>query len=149
MRELIRHRVFHQPVGSIFRLNLRFPWLRVMRLNSSSTLDLELVTGRTVVVPLVLASCGVMGQRMRLECPLCGQRVCALYYVDPRLACRRCNTLWYAAQARAATGERPDQAESQPEARRLWPDLERTVAAETARHVAADLRAVLCGSNAH
>ena len=25
VRELIRHRVFDQPVGSIFRLNMRFP----------------------------------------------------------------------------------------------------------------------------
>jgi hypothetical protein len=44
VRELIRHRVFDQPVGSIFHLNMRFPWLRMMRLNASS-LDLELVTG--------------------------------------------------------------------------------------------------------
>ena len=43
VRELIRHRVFDQPVGSIFRLNMRFPWLRVIRLNSCS-LDLELAT---------------------------------------------------------------------------------------------------------
>ena len=55
VRELIRHRVFDQPVGSIFRLNIRFPWLRMMRLNSCS-FDLELVTGRTVIVPLVWAS---------------------------------------------------------------------------------------------
>jgi hypothetical protein len=26
------------------------------------------------------SSCGVMGQRMRLECPLCGCRVCTLYH---------------------------------------------------------------------
>jgi hypothetical protein len=45
VRELIREHVFEQPVGSLFHLNLRFPWLRVMRLNSSS-LDLKLVTGR-------------------------------------------------------------------------------------------------------
>ena len=68
-----------------------------MRLNSSS-LDLELYAGRTVTVPLVWASCGVMGQRMRLACPLCGRRVCALYYLDQRLACRGWNGLWYAAQ---------------------------------------------------
>jgi hypothetical protein len=66
VRELIRKRVFDQPVGSVFRLNLRFSWLRLMRLNSSS-LDLELVTGRTVVVPLVWARCGVMGERARLH----------------------------------------------------------------------------------
>jgi hypothetical protein len=97
VRELIRHRVFDQRVGSAFGLQLRFPWLRVMRLNCSS-LDLELVTGRTVTVPLVRASCGAVGERIRVECPLCGQRVCALYYLEPRLACRRCNALWYAAQ---------------------------------------------------
>lgn len=74
VRELIRRHVFDQPAGSAFRLNLAYPWLRVMRLNSSS-LDFQLVTGRSVIVPLVWASCGVMGERMRLECPLCGQRV--------------------------------------------------------------------------
>jgi hypothetical protein len=97
VRELMRKRVFVHSVGSVFRLQLRFPWLRQMRLNSSS-LDLELVTGRTVVVPLVWASCGVVGERLRLGCPLCGRRVCVLYYLEPRLACRHCNRLWYAAQ---------------------------------------------------
>ena len=52
VRELIRKHVFEQPVGSTFHLNIAYPWLRVMRLNSCS-LDLELVTGRTVTVPLV------------------------------------------------------------------------------------------------
>jgi hypothetical protein len=52
VRELMRKHVFVRPVGSAFHLQLRFPWLRVMRLNSS-TLDLELVTGRTVTVPLL------------------------------------------------------------------------------------------------
>ena len=47
MRELIRQRVFDNPAGSAFRLPLAYPWLRVMRLNSSS-LDLQLVTGRIV-----------------------------------------------------------------------------------------------------
>jgi len=51
-RELIRQHVFDRPVGSVSRLQLRFPWLRLMRLNSSS-LDLELVTGRIIVVPPV------------------------------------------------------------------------------------------------
>jgi len=36
VRELIRKRVFEEPVGSLFHLNLAYPWLRVMRLNSSS-----------------------------------------------------------------------------------------------------------------
>jgi hypothetical protein len=77
VRELIRKHVFQQPVGSIFRPSIAFPWVRMMRLKSSS-LDLELVTGRTVNVPLIRASCGVMGERMRLQCPLCGRRICAL-----------------------------------------------------------------------
>ena len=72
VRELMRKRVFGRPVGSAFALQLRFPWLRMMRLEASC-LHLELVTGRTVIVPLVWASCGVMGERMRLECPLCGR----------------------------------------------------------------------------
>jgi hypothetical protein len=105
VRELIRHRVFDQPVGSIFRLNMRFPWLRVMRLNSSS-LDLHLVTGRIVVVPLVWARCGAMGEQIRIECPLCGRRICVLYCVDGRVACRHCNGLWYAAQRTSAKGRK-------------------------------------------
>ena len=109
VRELIRQRVFERGVGSEFSLNLAYPWLRVMRLNSSA-LDLQLVTGRTVIVPLVRANCGAMGERMRLECPLCARRVCTLYYLEPRLACRLRSTLG---------GQ---------------------VSAETARLVAADLR---------
>jgi hypothetical protein len=97
VRELIRKHVFEQPVGSVFQLNIAFPWLRLMRLNSGS-LDLELITGRAIIVPLVSASCGVMGERLRLECPLCGRRVCVLHHLDGRVACRRCNNLWYAAQ---------------------------------------------------
>jgi hypothetical protein len=97
VRELIRKHVFEQPVGSVFRLNIAYPWLRVMRLGPS-TLELDLVTGRTVVVPLVWASCGIMGERMRLQCPLCGRCVCALYHLCGRVACRHCNGLWYAAQ---------------------------------------------------
>jgi hypothetical protein len=87
VRELIRYRVFGRRVGSEFNLNLAYPWLRVMRLNFSS-LDLQLITDRTIIVPLVSASCGVMGERMRLECPLWGRRVCTLYYLEPRLVAR-------------------------------------------------------------
>ena len=104
VRELIRLRVFEQRIGRICN-DLAFSWLRVMRLNSSS-LELQLVTGRSVIVPLVWASCGVMGERMRLECPLCGQQVCALYYLEPKLACRRCNGLWYAAQRTSSTARK-------------------------------------------
>jgi hypothetical protein len=105
LRELIRKRVFEQPVGSVFHLNIAFPWLREMRLHSSS-LDLQLVTGRIVTVPLVSASCGVMGQRMRLGCPLCARRVCTLYHLDGRVACRRCNGLRYAAQRTSSYGRK-------------------------------------------
>jgi hypothetical protein len=105
VRELIRMRVFEQPVGSVFRPRIAYPWLRIMRLNSSS-LDLELVTGRTVNVPLVWAHCGVMGERLRLACPLCGRRICVLYYVEPRLACRHCHSLWYAAQRPSSYGRK-------------------------------------------
>ena len=105
VRELIRKHVFEQPVGSVFHLNIAFPWLREMRLTANS-LDLKLVTGRTIIVPLVSASCGVMGQRMRLECPLCARRVCTLYYLEPRLARRRCNGLWYAAQRTSSYGRK-------------------------------------------
>jgi hypothetical protein len=105
VRELIRKRVFEQPVGSTFRPSLAYPWLRVMRLKADS-LCLELNNGRLVTVPLVWANCGVMGQRMRLECPLCGRRVCMLYYLEPRLACRRCNGLRYAAQRTSSYGRK-------------------------------------------
>jgi len=105
VRELIRQHVFDQSVGSLFRLQLRFPWLRVMRLNSSS-LELQLVEGRVVTVPLVWASCGVMGERMRLECPLCGRRACTLYHLHGRVACRICNSLWYAAQRTSSSGRK-------------------------------------------
>jgi hypothetical protein len=105
VRELIRKHVFKQPVGSTFRLSIAYPWLRIMRLKSSS-LDLELVTGRTVIVPLVWASCGVMGERMRLECPLCGRRVCTLYHLYGRVACRHCNGLWYAVQRTSSTARK-------------------------------------------
>ena len=105
VRELIRKRVFEQSVGSVFRLSIAYPWPRIMRLNSSS-LDPKLVTGRTVVVPIVWANCGAIGERMRLECPLCGRRVCTLYYLEPRLACRRCNSLWYAAQRASNYGRK-------------------------------------------
>ena len=91
--------------GSVFRLNLAYPWLRVMRLNSCS-LDLELVTGRPVSVPLVWTSCGVVGERMRLECPLCGRRVCTLYHLEGRVACRHCTGLWYAAQRTSSTARK-------------------------------------------
>jgi hypothetical protein len=64
-----------QPVGSTFRLNIAYPWPRVTRLGSS-TLDLDLVTGRTVTVPLVWARCGVMGSECGYNAS-CVLRPCA------------------------------------------------------------------------
>jgi len=144
VRELIRHRVFDQPVGSIFRLNIRFPWLRMMRLNSGS-LDLELVTGRTVIVPLVWARCGIMGERMRIECPLCTRRVCALYFLDGRIACRHCIGLWYRAQRTSAKGRKFQAMRNVRRKLRLRSTLGSRGPAKAARHVAADLRSALCG----
>jgi hypothetical protein len=72
VRELIRT---EQPVGSTFRLNIAYPWPRVTRLGSS-TLDLDLVTGRTVTVPLVWARCGVMGSECGYNAS-CVLRPCA------------------------------------------------------------------------
>ena len=54
VRELYRHRVFNQPVGSVWRnCALTWPWLRWFRLGSAS-LELELLNGRHVTVPLIL-----------------------------------------------------------------------------------------------
>jgi hypothetical protein len=146
VRELIRKHVFDQPVGSEFHLNLAYPWLRVMRLNSSS-LDLQLVTGRIVVVPLVWASCGAMGERIRIECPLCARRICILYFLDGRVACRHCNGLWYAAQRTSARKFR-----AMKNVRRKLGDYGQFWAVEIPpkpRDVAADVRSALCGVGPH
>jgi hypothetical protein len=115
-----------------------------MRLNANS-LVLKLVTGRTVIVPLVRANCGATGERMRLECPLCGLRVCMLYYLEPRFACRRCNGLRYAAQRTSSYGRK---ALAKRKVRRKWrlrSTLGGSVPTKAARHVAADVRSLLCG----
>ncbi len=138
--------VFAQPVGSVFPLQLRFPWLRMMRLESTC-LHLELVTGRTVIVPLIWASCGVIGERLRLVRPLCGRRVCVLYYVGPRLACRHCNSLWYAAQRTSSTARK---FLTKRKIRRKLGDYGQISSAyaptEAARDVAKDLCAASCGA---
>ncbi len=106
VRELMRMHVFARASGSVFALQLRFPWLRTMRLESTC-LHLELlVNGRTVIVPLVWASCGTIGERLRLGCPLCSRRVCTVYHLDGRVACRHCHNLWYAAQRVSSTARK-------------------------------------------
>jgi hypothetical protein len=69
VRELIRQGVFDRPVGSVFKLNLAYPWLRVMRLNSFS-LELQLVTGRIVVVPLGLGKLWRHGRAITTRVPV-------------------------------------------------------------------------------
>ena len=119
VRELIRKRVFEQPAGSVFHLNIAFPWLRLMRLNSAS-LDLELVTGRTINVPLVSASCGVVPSVQR---PL----VCGTAHQQ----------LW---------PEGAGQTEDPAQTWKLRPTLGGQVSTKAARHVATDLCAALCGA---
>ena len=103
VRELIKQRVFERPVGSLFRLGLRFPWLRTLRLDSAC-LILRLATGRTEVVPLAWTQCGAISRRLRLQCPCCRRRVCLLYHLDGRIICRKCGRLWYAAQRTSSGG---------------------------------------------
>jgi hypothetical protein len=105
VRELTRRHVFEQPVGSVFHLDLRYLWLRVLRLNSS-TLDLQLASGRRETVYLAWARCGVLGERIRFLCPRCRRRVCLLYHLDGQLDCRRCSGLWYAAQRISANARK-------------------------------------------
>ena len=83
VRELIRHRVFERRVGSEFNLTLAYPWLRVMRLNSSS-LDLQLVTGRTVVVGLGTLWCHGRAEATRVPA-MCPARLHGL--PSPRQSC--------------------------------------------------------------
>jgi hypothetical protein len=76
-----------------------------------------------------------MRERMWLQCLLCARRVCMLYHLDGQHACRSCYSLWYAAQESAARSNGPS--------RRT---VGRQLSTEAALHVAADLRATLCGT---
>jgi hypothetical protein len=97
VRKLYRHRVFHQPVGSVWRnCALTWPWLRSFRLASRS-LELELLNGRHVTVPLICAECGIFN-RYWLVCPLCQRTVRLLYGIDERCACQRCAKLRHASR---------------------------------------------------
>ena len=93
VRELYRHRVFVQPVGSVWRdCALTWPWLRWFRLGSAS-LELELLNGRQLTVPLIWTECGIFN-RYWLVCPLCQRTVRLLYGIDERCACQRCARGW-------------------------------------------------------
>ena len=148
VRELIRKHVFDQPAGSAFPLNLAYPWLRVMRLNSSS-LDLQLVTGRIVVVPLVWASCGAMGERIRIECPLCSTHLhTPLCRWKSRVSALQWSLVCGAAHQRQRP-EVPGDEKRSPQAGRLWSILGSRGPTKAARHVAADVRSALCGVGPH
>ena len=105
VRELYRHRVFHQPVGSVWRnCALTWPWLRSFRLASGS-LELELREGRHVTVPLIWTECGIFN-RYWLVCPLCQRTVRLLYGIDERCACQRCAKLRHASRLKSAAGRK-------------------------------------------
>lgn len=105
VRELYRHRVFDQPVGSVWRdCALRWPWLRTFRLDPAS-LELELCNGRRVTVATTWTDCGIF-MRYWLACPLCQRRVRLLYGIDERCACQRCAGLWHASRRKSAAGRK-------------------------------------------
>jgi hypothetical protein len=104
-RELTTLRVFERPVGSVFPLTLRYPWLRSLRLDAFG-LVLQLATGRTVTVRWTWTRRSALGNRPLLLCPSCGNRACFLYHLAGQVICRTCGGLWYAAQRRSANARR-------------------------------------------
>jgi hypothetical protein len=105
VRELYRHRVFVQPVGTVWRnCALTWPWLRWFRLGSAC-LELELLNGRHVTVPLIWTECGIFN-RYWLVCPLCQRTVRLLYGIDERCACQRCAGLRHASRLKSAAGRK-------------------------------------------
>jgi hypothetical protein len=89
-------------VGSVFQLIIAFSWLRVMRLKSTS-LNLELVTVASSAYRwFVQAAASWVSGCARVPA-LCSARL-HVYYLEPRLACRRCNGFWYAAQRTSSNG---------------------------------------------
>jgi hypothetical protein len=104
-RELYRHRVFVQPIRTVWRnCALTWPWLRSFRLASGS-LELELLNGRHVTVPLIWTECGIFN-RYWLVCPLCQRTVRLLYGIDERCACQRCARLRHASRLKSAAGRK-------------------------------------------
>ena len=145
VRELIRKRVFEQPAGSIFHLNIAFPWLRLMRLNSAS-LDgtrhrphHQRATGfgklrrhgpaNEVGVPAVCsAHLHALPSRTEAGVPS----------VQRPLVCGTAHQqLW---------PEGAGQTEDPAQTWRLRPTLGGQVSTKAARHVATDLCAALCGA---
>ena len=105
VRELYRHHVFDQPVGTVWRnCMLRWPWLRSLRLDSASS-ELESRNGRRVTVPLTWTECGIF-MRYWLACPLCQRRARLLYGINERCACQRCARLWHASRRKSEAGRK-------------------------------------------
>src|SRR5215472_8552465 len=81
VRELYRHQVFDQPVGTVWRdCALRWPWLRSFRLASAS-LELGLSNGRRLTAPVMWTEYDIF-MRFWLACQLCRRRVRLLYGID-------------------------------------------------------------------
>jgi hypothetical protein len=144
VRELTRQHVFDHRVGTVFHLNLRFPWLRMMRLSAAS-MDLQLVSGRTIIVPVVWAL-WLHGPAEKARMPTARSPRCLLYHLDERIACQRCQRLWYAAQRKSSSGRK---VVAKRKIRRQLGDYGQLWATEyppkATRHVAADVRPSLCG----
>jgi hypothetical protein len=141
VRELIRKRVFEQPVGSVFHLNIAFPWLRAMRLKSSSSLSIWSWS------PAAQLSCHwfrpaaasrVNGCGSSARCVVGGFARSIISTAESRVGTVMAFSMRHSAPA--ATAEGAGQAEGPPQAWRLRSTLGGQVSAETTRHVAADLR---------
>jgi hypothetical protein len=86
VRELYRHHVFDQAVGSVWcNCALSWPWLRSLRLGSAC-LEWSLRNGRWVTVPLVCTEeCGAFN---RVNAPQC------VGSTKARILPRRCRGYW-------------------------------------------------------
>jgi hypothetical protein len=105
VRDLYRRGVFNQPVGSVWRnCALTWPWLRWFRLGSAS-LELELLNGRHVIVPVIWTECGIFNSYW-LVCPLCQRTVRLLYGIDGRCACQHCGRLRHASRLKSAASRK-------------------------------------------
>ena len=95
------------PAGYVLRNAMAWPWIKQIRTVWGDAIEITLQNGRTERVGLVRVACGFAGSRFRLECPRCSRRTCKLYYLDARIACRKCESLWYASQ-RVSANRRKD-----------------------------------------
>ena len=104
-RALCNSGLLNLPAGYVLRNRIAWPWIKQIRAEAGA-IEITLRDGHAEHIGLVWVWCGVMGSRLRLVCPCCHQPVCKLYYLDGRLACRKCGRLWYAAQRKSAKGRK-------------------------------------------